>query len=503
MNFDFEIPRGNFNHGNQSQNFYPQRSTRMNVEPQTLQRGENLQYPQNDLNLTYTIPPRNPYDFPQRNMSFDRNISHRDMNYDNQQSNFDMPQRGRNANRINTQTDVEQENTRGSFLRRLRMIPKFNGESFQDLKDFIDITETLNFSCINRAEEQELFEHMVLQLRGEAKTLVSRLNNFDFETIKNALLQHFAYLANKNVLSSQLENLHQEKDESLSKYTERARKLLREKNAVYNNLTEEQRLEHNRIARRAFSRGISDTKLRNQMLTRGASSLEDAIAFAIEAENDAITDIPRNELFCKYCLINGHRENDCRRKESANSDVGKLASALRTMGNAFGRNQGNFRTNQRNFGSNNFGPNNFGPNNFGPNNFGRNNFAPNNFGNWNRNMNPNFNRNWNGNRNWNSGNFNPNRGWNNGNFNNNSNRNWSNGNFNNYQNRNWNSNNSDNNRNNNGNTSDSSSQQNRGNWQQNQRQRSNNFIRRARINAIETDSQSDYGNLSSDYQSEN
>lgn len=430
-NSDLNIPQRNASYNDQDQDFIPQRYTQSGTQPPFSPNNSNINF-----------------NFPHSEYNSNRNISHRSQSH----------------------SDRNEEHSRSSFLRRLRLIPKFNGESFKDLKDFIDIAETLYFSCINATEEQELFEHLALQLRGEAKTLINRLDNFDWQTIKNSLLTHFSYLANKNVISSQLENLHQEKDESLSEYTERARKLLREKNAVYNNLTEEQRLEHNRLARRAFSKGVSNPRLRDRLTTRGASSLEDAIAFAIEAENDAITDIPRSELFCRFCRFNGHRENECRRKENANSDIGKLASALRSMGNGFNRNRNNFRPNQRNFGSNGFSSNNFGSNNFGSN----------------RNMNSNWNnRNWNNqnsNRNWNNENSNRNWNGNGNNANNNLNRNWNNNN-------NFNANNSNNNRNGNG----FNSQPNRGNWQQNQRQqqRSNNFIRRARINAITRDTSND------------
>lgn len=372
-------------------------------------------------NMNFNTPQRNENDYSQRNANIEHDIPRRNLNLISPQRN-NMPR-----NNIQQQSEQNIENTRSSFLRRLRLIPKFSGESFQELKDVIDITETLYFSCINPFEQQELFEHMALQLRGEAKSLVSQLDNFDWPSIKDTLLTYFAYLANKNVLSSQLENLHQEKNESLTEYSERARKLLGEKNAAYNHLTEEQRLEHNRLARRAFSKGIRDSRLRDRMLTRGASSLEDAIAFAIEAENDALVDISRGELFCRYCHLNGHREIECRQKEFTNSNIGKLASALRSTDSNFDRK------------------------------------------NWNRNeIQMDYNQNWN--------NSSSNNDWNNIDIDN-SDRNWNNndGNFNHndYSNRNG-----------------SNFQPNRYNWQQNQRQpqRSNNFIGRARINIIQPDS---------------
>lgn len=315
----------------------------------------------------------------------------------------------------------------------------------------------------------------------------------------NSLLKHFAYLANTNLLSSQLESLHQEKDETLSEYAKRARKLLKDKNAAYSDLTKQQSKDHNNQAMRSFSKGISNPSIQKQLKIYNAQTLDDAISFAMQAEHDAKTEIQRSEFFCKYCRINGHREIQCRRKENANSDVGKLAIALRSMGNIFGRSRSDFNSYQRNsyrnnpyrntFDRNNFFPNNFARNNFNPNNFGlNNNFGRNNFG---RNWSPNFNRNQFGpNQNLNNPNYN--RNMNNDNFDENRNR-YDNGNnnrpFNNIDNfdRNWNRN-----RNGNGNgNANGNFQPNRNSWQPNQRPRANNFIHRARINAFTTDSSDD------------
>lgn len=172
------------------------------------------------------------------------------------------------------------------------------------------------------------------------------------------------------------------------------------------------------------------------------------IAFAIEAENDALTEVPRSELYCRFCQINGHREKQCRRKQNDDSDIGRLASAIRSLGM---NNRSNFGNNRRNFGNMN--------RNFGNTNRFNSNFNPN----FNRN---NFNSNWNQNRN-NDNNF-PNRNWNN-----------------NPLNRNTNQGQNQNNQNQNNNFL-----QNRNNFQQNsrqQQQRTNNVVRRARINTIQTD----------------
>lgn len=305
----------------------------------------------------------------------------------------------------------EAQQPRKSFLKRLNDIPKFNGESFQSLTDFIDTCETLFCSVENDLEEREFFEQMMLRLRGEARNVVTQLDNSNWRSIKQALRSHFAYLSNKDILTSQLENLRQEKDESLTKYSERARKLLLEKNAVYNHLTEEQKAEHNRLARKSFAKGVMNVRLRDRLLTRGANTLEDAISYAIETENDVMNNLSRNELYCGFCRTNGHREQDCRNRNVRNNDLSKLLAALSSIG---GQNRSNFNRFDRFNGFNNQSfrrfDNNFNNNrrNFG--NFQRNNWNNNGNRNWN------FNRNGNGNSNWN-------RNWNNTNGNNENNGN--------------------------------------------------------------------------------
>lgn len=270
---------------------------------------------------------------------------------------------------------------RDSFLRRLRLIPKCDGSALKELRDFIEISEPLFYSSVNESEENEFYEQMYLQLRGEARRVVLELEDTTWESVKSKLLSYFSYLSNKDILNCQIENLRQEKDESLTKYSERVRKLLQEKNSLYGYLTEEQKKEHGRMARRAFSNGISDSKLRDRLKTRGASSLEDAIAYAIELESDNLQEIPRKEQFCGHCNTNGHREKDCRRKNEGNSDINKLITALKSFGTNSNNNR--FRSDNANRGP-------WGFNRRNANNNDQNN--SNNRGSWNFNRNNNFNQ---------------------------------------------------------------------------------------------------------------
>lgn len=221
------------------------------------------------------------------------------------------------------------QTARDSYLRRLRYMPKFTGESFKEMKDFIDIAETLYFSANNEIEENEFFEQMLLQLRGEPRTLIAGLQNPNWDTIKGLLLKKFSYLSNKKILQSQLENVKQERNESVAQYADRTRKLLKERNSTMSSMSEDLRLEYNRQARISFTRGLKDPRLQDRLKTRGAQSLEDAVAYAIEVDNDTQNTIPNIELFCTACRRNGHRERTCMRKNNNNTNLNNILSALR------------------------------------------------------------------------------------------------------------------------------------------------------------------------------
>lgn len=244
-----------------------------------------------------------------------------------------------NFSRINQNNYIhasEYENQyipRSTYLKRLKQIPSFNGDSYKELKTFITKADTLYYSTANNIERKEFFEQITFQLGEEPQNLLIHFNNPSWETIKKKLLQHYSYLSNKEILTSQIENLHQEKEESLSKYVERIRQLLRDRNSTCGTISEDLRKEHDRIARRAFINGLKDKKLRNIMIIRGSRSLKDAISHALEAENDAFSRIPENKLYCRFCGIVGHRESFCRRKNSKENSLQSFISTLQSINN--------------------------------------------------------------------------------------------------------------------------------------------------------------------------
>lgn len=326
-------------------------------------------------------------------------------------------------NVVNRSNQTQDAQCRKSFMKYLDNIPLFSGDSREELMNFIEICDTIDAFCSNEYEYSEFITKVSFQLRGEARSVLS--TDTDWMNIKERLKSKFKYLSNRTVLDSQIENLRQEKDESLVKYADRARKLLNEKNKSFYSLSEEQKEEHDRIARKSFARGISNQKLRDIMITQGAHSLEEIIGRSLDVDNEVNNSIARREMICTFCQNFGHREVECQSKENRNSPMGQLASALsRLTSNTGNRFNNNFRGNSNNFG-NNFSNRNNGNNGFSQNrqNFNRNSNA--NQGSYNNNNGANR---FNGNGNYNNGanrfnnnGNNNNRGQNQGSTNNNSN----------------------------------------------------------------------------------
>lgn len=113
--------------------------------------------------------------------------------------------------------------SRKPYLDHLKKIPEFDGESYKALRNFLDIAGALNESWTNDVERNDFIDTLSLQLRGEARDVVGNLYQSSFDEMRDKLLKYFLYLINKEVVTSQLENIRQNDKETMSEYAERAR----------------------------------------------------------------------------------------------------------------------------------------------------------------------------------------------------------------------------------------------------------------------------------------
>lgn len=330
---------------NQSQNL---QQTGENLENNILipNLQQNVQNENNNQNRGQNVPPQNPINVQNIGTQPPQNILPQPLqplqNMGVQNISGQNPNTSQNTSGQLPQPPVQNETARSTFLLRLRKMPKFNGESYLQLKEFIEFVDTLFKDCSNNTEADELYIQICLQIRGEAKDVMKSASSQDWQTIKEALLKYFAYLGNKQLLSSQIQNARQQRDESLIDYANRIRTLLKEKNATYSNLTQIQKKEYNDEARKSFCKGISNGKIREFLKIRRSKDLDDAISFAIETENEDNSFVPNAEMFCRKCRQTGHRQKDCKQTNNNNQSYG----------------------NQQPFQNRNFTPNNQNSNNF-------------------------------------------------------------------------------------------------------------------------------------------
>lgn len=335
------------------------------------QYNNNQEYVANNLSRQINISESNNAVRPENNQ-FRRNFPQpRNLSPSRTNNNEYNPNNNNNSRHFIGETNdrlsqYRDNSCRASFIRYIKKIPTFSGQSHGELLNFIEICDTINALCTNNSEYEEFITNIIFQLRGEARSALP--DSQEWIDIRAKLMSSFKYLSNRTILDSQIENLRQEKDESLTKYGERARKLLSEKNRSFNFISEEQKLEHDRIARKSFSRGFGDQKLKDVMVTQNFSSLEDAISRSMEIESEISNSFHRREFCCSFCKKMGHRESECRSKTNNSTPIGQLVSALKGLNtqnsnnpknsNTFGNNSNSSRNNNNNNNNQGFRSNN-------------------------------------------------------------------------------------------------------------------------------------------------
>lgn len=161
----------------------------------------------NSLHMEQNID--NPYGNPNENEQSERSVvtqenRGRQNSFIQQNQNFQNDYIQQNEiyppgpNRGHSQNENENQNTarpRNSFLRRLKSIPAFNGGTYAEMRDLIDVVDTLFVSLQNQTEKIEFYDQLLLQIRGEARKAVESLDRTDWQAIREKLQNYFSYLA--------------------------------------------------------------------------------------------------------------------------------------------------------------------------------------------------------------------------------------------------------------------------------------------------------------------
>lgn len=72
--------------------------------------------------------------------------------------------------------------------------------------------------------------------------------------------------------------------------------------------------ENDKKAKRAFENGIRSTEIQDRLITANLSTFSEAAEYA-RTQEIRMDEIPKNEIFCIYCKIPGHKTENCRKNK--------------------------------------------------------------------------------------------------------------------------------------------------------------------------------------------
>lgn len=216
---------------------------------------------------------------------------------------------------------------------KIERIPLFDGQTLKSLNTFINTCD----SVIRTIREYGNPQHEVgfyCEIDSKISDRVFHntfgVQNIEWSVTRRNLLAHYAYLQrNTDVIIATIENLHQEKDEELTKYADRARKLLHELNSAYDPLTQQLRVDNDKRVARGFVRGLNGVEVKRQIPTGIITDLNNTITQVLNTEASTSLEVAPRDLFCQTCKSVGHRDSTCRIKNRNASEM--LNSLLTTL----------------------------------------------------------------------------------------------------------------------------------------------------------------------------
>lgn len=229
------------------------------------------------------------------------------------------------------QREFEERKER-KFESDLNKIPEFSGDSKKNLDRFITAASIAYKKISNQEQSDSFYEEILRKTSGSALSTVERMTGSRWNEIESALRRRFSYLTvNSDVLRSKIESLRQNKNENISEFAKRARKLVNDRIKSYDCITVDLEHEIEKSALKCFQRGISNEKIRERVINMGACSLDRAFQNALEVEADMSFEINKRDFYCRYCLVPGHKTSNCRKNND--SDIGRLAVVLEKLVN--------------------------------------------------------------------------------------------------------------------------------------------------------------------------
>lgn len=227
------------------------------------------------------------------------------------------------VNQDSVDWNVEPDNKMAMSIRDVTsLIPEYNGNE-KSLDSFIKKIDKL-WAYITEFEDDDKTQFLlVLQLRLVEKAAEAVQNN-EFETwdaVKADLIERITPHRNTEKSELKLCAIKQLPKEDVEVYAKRIEEALDTLNRSFSQEDQNDiiKKENDRKARKTFENGLYENSLRNKAISRGSSTLKEAVDYIIEQElrNSELKPV-QSPIFCTYCKRSGHVIADCRIKRPFN-----------------------------------------------------------------------------------------------------------------------------------------------------------------------------------------
>lgn len=206
----------------------------------------------------------------------------------------------------------------------IKLIPEFSGNS-KLLQRFLQVVD-FQYENTTTAEEKAILVRIVKsKLTEKAFDIINTYNQFnDWTTIKTTLKKQFSRARSIQLIHSDMFNLKQNYNESVTAYSHRLETLLEELNVASSSEGNEQsnkvmREYNETIARNSFCNGLWPT-LKITVQAAMCNNLHQAIDLAMEVEKTSCTSRnsdAKSRIYCRNCNTSTHLTKDCRRRNFA------------------------------------------------------------------------------------------------------------------------------------------------------------------------------------------
>lgn len=191
----------------------------------------------------------------------------------------------------------------------------------EGVSSFISAVDLL-YNAVNRNSRRDKMKfNMSIELKLVICSFAVRdsVKNKDWPQIKIILNNSYCILNTANDTQNKINTLSQKSKENLFEYGLRAKQLLIEMgNHLGINANPGMKSLVDKTVRKAFTRGLNNSRLENRVKSMPCRNLDELIDFTVEQSEGVNENSRDSEGTCNYCHGKNHREKECRKKKKDN-----------------------------------------------------------------------------------------------------------------------------------------------------------------------------------------